>query len=81
MIYTAETRAKELMILLGSNKAIAMAISNAYVEMRNTTVYERIREFWDTDSEENDVIDRNELYENTEDFDVLDIVTDKKGAA
>ena len=49
--------------------------------MRNTTVYERIREFWDTDSEENDVIDRNELYENTEDFDVLDIVTDKKGAA
>ena len=35
MIYTAETRAKELMILLGSNKAIAMAISNAYVEDDN----------------------------------------------
>ena len=58
-----------------------MAISNVYVEMRNTTVYERIREFWDTYSEENDIIDRNELYEDTEDFDVSDIITDKKGVA
>lgn len=42
LLYTAVTRAKELIILVGSKKALAMAIKNNYVQKRNTRLMERL---------------------------------------
>ncbi|MBW2466012.1 MAG: ATP-binding domain-containing protein, partial [Deltaproteobacteria bacterium] len=43
LIYTAVTRGKNLVILVGSKKAINIAIRNARVVQRNTMLKERLR--------------------------------------
>ena len=45
LIYTAVTRGKNLVILVGSRKAISIAINNARVVQRNTMLRERLREY------------------------------------
>jgi exodeoxyribonuclease V alpha subunit len=43
LIYTGVTRAKKLMVMIGSKKALAMAIRNVTVSRRNTMLKERLR--------------------------------------
>jgi exodeoxyribonuclease V alpha subunit len=43
LLYTAVTRGKKLVILVGSFKAVAMAINNNRVERRNSRLKERLR--------------------------------------
>lgn len=44
ILYTAVTRAKSLVIVVGSRKALAMAIRNVRVEERNTGLKEKLQE-------------------------------------
>lgn len=44
LLYTCVTRAKKVMVLLGTKKALAIALHNNKVEKRNTMLVERIRE-------------------------------------
>jgi exodeoxyribonuclease V alpha subunit len=44
ILYTAVTRGKDLVVLVGSKKAVAMAIRNVRVEQRYTGLKERLRE-------------------------------------
>ena len=44
ILYTAVTRGKELVVLVGSKKAVGMAIRNVRVEQRFTGLKERLRE-------------------------------------
>ena len=45
LIYTGITRAKKLLVVIGSKKALALAIRNNSVTKRNTRLAYRIREF------------------------------------
>lgn len=45
ILYTAVTRGKKLVVLVGSRKALAMAIRNVRVEKRNTGLKEKLMEF------------------------------------
>ncbi|UMZ75028.1 AAA family ATPase [Natranaerofaba carboxydovora] len=45
LIYTAITRAKKLVVLVGTKKAIGMAISNNKVESRNSLLDYRLKQF------------------------------------
>jgi exodeoxyribonuclease V alpha subunit len=42
ILYTAVTRGKKLVVLVGSRKAVAMAIRNLRVEKRNTGLREKL---------------------------------------
>ena len=42
ILYTAVTRGKKLVIVVGSRKALGMAIRNVRVESRNTGLKERL---------------------------------------
>jgi exodeoxyribonuclease V alpha subunit len=42
-LYTAVTRGKKLVVIVGSRKALAMAIRNVRVERRNTGLTEKLR--------------------------------------
>ena len=42
ILYTAVTRGKKLVIVVGSRKALGMAIRNVRVEIRNTGLKERL---------------------------------------
>ena len=44
LVYTGITRAKKLCIIVGSPKALAMAVRNMTVLKRNTKLKERLRE-------------------------------------
>jgi exodeoxyribonuclease V alpha subunit len=44
ILYTAVTRGKKLVVLVGSKKALAMAIRNLRVEKRNTGLREKLAE-------------------------------------
>jgi exodeoxyribonuclease V alpha subunit len=44
ILYTAVTRGKKLVVLVGSRKAVAMAIRNLRVEKRNTGLREKLAE-------------------------------------
>jgi exodeoxyribonuclease V alpha subunit len=44
ILYTAVTRGKKLVVLVGSKKALAMAIRNVRVEKRNTGLREKLAE-------------------------------------
>ena len=44
LVYTGITRAKKILVLLGTKKALAYAIKNVTVEKRNTLLKERIRQ-------------------------------------
>lgn len=43
ILYTAMTRAEEMLILVGQKKAVAMAITNTMHNLRRTFLSERIR--------------------------------------
>ncbi len=43
LLYTAITRGKELVIVIGSSKAVAMAIKNNSIEQRNSRLKEKLR--------------------------------------
>ena len=43
LIYTAITRAKELVVMVGTKKAVGIAVKNNAVSQRNTTLVERLR--------------------------------------
>jgi exodeoxyribonuclease V alpha subunit len=45
LIYTAVTRAKKLVILLGTKKALNLAVTRAESQERTTTLAERLKEF------------------------------------
>jgi exodeoxyribonuclease V alpha subunit len=42
ILYTAVTRGKKLVVLVGSRKALAMAIRNVRIEKRNTGLKEKL---------------------------------------
>ena len=44
ILYTAVTRGKKLVVVVGSRKALAMAIRNVRVERRNTGLREQLKE-------------------------------------
>lgn len=44
LLYTAVTRAKQLVVLVGNKKAIAMAVRNNKIARRNTRLAERLRQ-------------------------------------
>jgi exodeoxyribonuclease V alpha subunit len=44
ILYTAVTRGKKLVVIVGSRKALAMAIRNFRVENRNTGLKEKLME-------------------------------------
>lgn len=44
LIYTAITRAKELVVVVGTKKAMGIAVKNNAVSMRNTTLVDRLRD-------------------------------------
>ena len=44
LIYTGITRAKQILVLVGTKKALSYAIGNVTVEKRNTFLKERLRE-------------------------------------
>jgi exodeoxyribonuclease V alpha subunit len=44
LIYTAITRAKKMVIIVGTRKAIAMAVKNDKITARWTALAERLRE-------------------------------------
>ena len=43
LLYTCVTRAKKVMVLLGTKKAIAIALNNNKVEKRNTMLARKIK--------------------------------------
>ncbi|MBE0687537.1 MAG: ATP-binding domain-containing protein, partial [Anaerolineaceae bacterium] len=43
LIYTAVTRARKLVVMVGDRKSIAMAVRNNKIEMRNTLLKERLQ--------------------------------------
>jgi exodeoxyribonuclease V alpha subunit len=44
LLYTAMTRARKLLVLVGGRKAVEMAVRNARVEVRNSRLLERLRD-------------------------------------
>lgn len=44
LLYTCVTRAKKVMVLLGTKKALAIALKNNKVEQRNTLLMQRLRD-------------------------------------
>ena len=45
LIYTAVTRARKLVVLVGSKQAIAMAVRNDRIASRNTRLARRLKEY------------------------------------
>jgi exodeoxyribonuclease V alpha subunit len=45
LVYTAVTRARKLVVLVGSKKAIAMAVRNNRIAARNTRLAKRMQEY------------------------------------
>ena len=50
ILYTAVTRGKKLVVLVGSRKALAMAIRNVRLDKRNTGLKEKLMEISKTSS-------------------------------
>ena len=44
LLYTCITRAKRLMVLVGSRRAVGMAVRNNRVARRNTRLIQRLQE-------------------------------------
>ena len=44
LVYTGVTRAKRCLVLIGTRKAVSMAIRNTNVQKRNTLLAERLRD-------------------------------------
>ena len=47
LIYTGITRAKKLLIIVGTKKALSLAVRNVTVNKRNTMLKERLRKQWE----------------------------------
>ncbi|MCH7478825.1 MAG: ATP-binding domain-containing protein, partial [SAR324 cluster bacterium] len=43
LLYTAITRARKLLVIIGTQKAVAMAVNNVRPELRHTRLKERLR--------------------------------------
>jgi len=43
LLYTAMTRARKLLVLIGGRKAVEMAVRNARLEVRESHLLERMR--------------------------------------
>jgi exodeoxyribonuclease V alpha subunit len=52
LIYTAITRAKGLVVMVGTKKALEIALRNNAISERNTTLVERLREYDNNPPEE-----------------------------
>ena len=48
LIYTGVTRAKKVLIIVGSKKALAMAVRNMTVQKRNTQLADRIKRLYES---------------------------------
>jgi exodeoxyribonuclease V alpha subunit len=48
LVYTAVTRARQVVVLVGSKRAIRLALDNNRIVQRNTRLAERLRERYDT---------------------------------
>jgi exodeoxyribonuclease V alpha subunit len=46
LLYTALTRAKKMAVLVGTRKAMGMAVRNARISQRNTRLQVRLQEAW-----------------------------------
>lgn len=57
LIYTAITRAKKMVVLVGTKKALAIAVKNNKIERRNTGLAERLRIFSSSKDLRSGVID------------------------
>ena len=44
LLYTAMTRARKLLVLIGGRKAVEMAVRNARVEVRTSQLLKRLRD-------------------------------------
>ena len=42
LVYTGVTRAKKILVIVGTKKALAMAVRNVAVDKRNTMLAERL---------------------------------------
>ena len=42
LVYTGVTRAKKILVIVGTKKALAMAVRNVTVDKRNTLLAERL---------------------------------------
>ncbi len=51
LLYTALTRGRQLAVIIGSKKALAMAVNNDKVEERYSLLEERLRDFRSTESD------------------------------
>ena len=47
LVYTGITRAKKLLVIVGTRQAMERAVNNMVVQKRNTLLAERIRERWE----------------------------------
>ena len=47
LIYTAITRAKKLVVLVGNIRNLQNMINNTHIEKRNSTLSYRIKEYYD----------------------------------
>ena len=56
LIYTAITRARDLVVMVGTKKAMGIAVKNNAVAFRNTTLVERLRARRNTDATEDLVL-------------------------
>jgi exodeoxyribonuclease V alpha subunit len=52
LIYTAITRARDLVVVIGTKKAMGIAVKNNAVALRNTTLVERLRARHNADTTE-----------------------------
>ena len=44
LVYTGVTRAKKLLVIVGTKKALSMAVRNTSIDKRNTLLARRIKE-------------------------------------
>ena len=44
LVYTGVTRAKKLLVIVGTKKALSMAVRNTSIDKRNTLLAKRIKE-------------------------------------
>ena len=49
LIYTGITRAKRVLVLVGTKKAVAYAVNNVTVTKRNTMLAERLRKHYNNE--------------------------------
>jgi len=64
LIYTGITRAKKILVMVGTKKALAYAVNNVTVTMRNTLLKERLSGNSSGSMKENKVISYQDIMES-----------------